>query len=136
MGDPHAHRPWGLATGQAEQWAERGLLNPVRETLLGMRDGVYICATSSTRQNTDNHSAAAGTKTALVSKQFDNDVIPFQLPLDGSTPPELLRAQLEEAQRVTSVAGQFRAAAMLGDLAYVLCPRTALTAKREYAPAT
>ena len=42
VGDPFPHRPWGLQPGQAEDWARRGLLNPRRETLLGMRDGAFV----------------------------------------------------------------------------------------------
>ena len=133
VGDPHAHRPWGLSSGQAEEWAERGLLNQARETLLGMRDGVYVSAdvANSTATISSGH-----TEASVVSPTCNIDCVPFQLPLDEHFPPGSLRAHIQKAQQIAAEARQFRAAAMLDDLAHVLCPRPSSTGMSKYAPPT
>lgn len=137
VGDPHAHRPWGLSSGQAEEWAERGLLNQARETLLGMKDGVYVTrgdvvSSSSTATISSGHTTAF-----VASPACDIDCLPFQLPLDENSPPGSLHAHIQKTQQIAAEARHFRAAAMLDDLAYVLCPRPPSdTGMLNYAPST
>ena len=38
----HQFMQWPGRSASPEDWARRGLLNPRRETLLGMRDGAYV----------------------------------------------------------------------------------------------
>jgi hypothetical protein len=142
VGDPSPHRPWGLAAGQAEEWREQGLLNPARETLLGMRDGAYVSAgdVGSGGAIWSSNDVTNDVRMQEPHEQEDGDsaAVPFQLPLANTPPPlEELRMRIEEARGAAADAGEFRTAAALDDLEFVLCPGPASqAAELEYAPTT